>query len=118
MGKSNGNGVRDLGFLDDAELARMLSARYRVPLVELDEYEVPRTVLDLVPRELCERFVVLPVSMAGRSLIVAMADPTNQSAVDALVTETGYAVEPVIATEAGVRAASVKYYGPIARSPR
>jgi hypothetical protein len=46
-----------------------------------------------------------------------MADPTNQSAVDALVTETGYAVEPVIATEAGIRAALVRYYGAGARSP-
>jgi type IV pilus assembly protein PilB len=65
----------------------------------------------LVPRDLCERHRVLPVSRAGSSLIVAMADPTNLAATDDLKAHTGMNVEPVIATEAAIRAAVERYYG-------
>jgi hypothetical protein len=50
MAKNKDNGVRHLGLLGDSELARRLSAEYRIPLIDLDEYKVSRDVLDLVPR--------------------------------------------------------------------
>lgn len=65
--------------------------QYRIRTITLEEYEVAREILALVPRELCARFVVVPVSRARTSRIVAMADPTN--------------------TEAAVRAAIRKHYG-------
>ena len=45
---------------------------------------------------------VIPVSRAGSSLIVAMADPTNLHAIDDIKFLTGYNVEPVVASETAI----------------
>ncbi|HEY8078636.1 MAG TPA: hypothetical protein VIF62_31110, partial [Labilithrix sp.] len=97
------------GFAPDVSF---LSQRYRVPTIHLDEYEVAPEILALVPRALCESQVALPVSRAGSSLIVAMADPTNETGRRALSEHTGYAIEIVIASEADIRRFIAKYYAP------
>jgi type IV pilus assembly protein PilB len=81
-----------------------------VPTINLDEYEVDPDILKLVQREQCEKHRVLPVSRAGSSLIVAMADPTNLNAIDDLKFLTGYNIEPVIASEMAIAASIEKYF--------
>lgn len=107
---SNGSGHRKPPISAD-EAAKLLSMRYRVPTIDLSEYEVAPEILALVPRELCERHIVLPVSRAGDSLIVAMTDPTDSTSRDALKEHTGFDIEPVIASEGAIRAAIARYYG-------
>jgi type IV pilus assembly protein PilB len=113
-GKSNGSsgsGPKKPSTLTDEEIAKRLSMQYRVPTVDLGTYEVASEILTLLPRALCERHIVLPVSRAGSSLIVAMVDPSNLGAIDELKFVTGYNIEPVIATETAIRAAIARYYG-------
>ena len=76
-GNNLGYTLAKLGYVSDDEITSFLSQQYRVPTINLEEYEVDADVLKLVPKEPCERHKVLPVSRTGNSLIVAMADPTN-----------------------------------------
>src|SRR5271169_3175322 len=109
-GQNLGYTLAKLGFVSDDEITSFLSQQYRVPTVNLEEYEVDADVLKLVPKEPCERHKVLPVSRTGNSLIVAMADPTNLNAIDDLKFLTGYNIEPVIASETSIHTAIEKYY--------
>ncbi|MBK8217364.1 MAG: type IV-A pilus assembly ATPase PilB [Myxococcales bacterium] len=99
-----------LGFVSDQDITNFLSQQYRVPTIQLDEYEIDADILKLVQREQCERHKVIPVSRAGSSLIVAMADPTNLHAIDDLKFLTGYNIEPVIASENAILAAIERNY--------
>jgi type IV pilus assembly protein PilB len=112
MSKKNGSGGKptNLGALSDTETAERLSMQYRVPMIKLDEYEIDPAIIALVPRDLCERHRAIPVSRAGSSLIVAMIDPTNAAAIEAVKEHTAMNVEPVIATEAAIVAAIARYY--------
>jgi type IV pilus assembly protein PilB len=109
-GNNLGYTLAKLGYVSDDEITSFLSQQYRVPTINLDEYEVDADVLKLVPKEPCERHRVLPVSRTGNALIVAMADPTNLNAIDDLKFLTGYNIEPVIASETSIHAAIEKYY--------
>src|SRR5512140_295819 len=109
-GNALGYTLQKLGFLSDTEITNFLSQQYRVPTVNLEEYEIDADILKLVSRDQCERHRVLPVSRAGSSLIVAMADPTNLNAIDDLKFLTGYNIEPVIASEGAILANVEKYY--------
>jgi type IV pilus assembly protein PilB len=109
-GNNLGYTLAKLGYVSDDEITSFLSQQYRVPTINLEEYEVDADVLKLVPKEPCERHKVLPVSRTGNSLIVAMADPTNLNAIDDLKFLTGYNIEPVIASESSIHAAIEKYY--------
>ena len=109
-GQNLGYTLSKLGYVSDDEITNFLSQQYRVPTVNLDEYEVDAEILKLVPKEPCERHKVIPVSRTGNALIVAMADPTNLNAIDDLKFLTGYNIEPVIASESAIHAAIEKYY--------
>ena len=109
-GQNLGYTLAKLGYVSDEEITSFLSQQYRVPTVNLEEYEIDAEILKLVPKEPCERHKVLPVSRTGNALIVAMADPTNLNAIDDLKFLTGYNIEPVIASETAIHNAIEKYY--------
>ena len=109
-GQNLGYTLAKLGYVSDDEITSFLSQQYRVPTVNLEEYEIDAEILKLVPKEPCERHKVVPVSRTGNALIVAMADPTNLNAIDDLKFLTGYNIEPVIASETAIHGAIEKYY--------
>jgi type IV pilus assembly protein PilB len=99
-----------LGYISDGEITDFLSAQYRLPAVNLDDYDIEDDVIKLVAKDVCEKHRVIPVSRSGSSLIVAMADPTNLHAIDDIKFLTGYNVEPVVASETAVATAIERYY--------
>lgn len=99
--------MRDL--VGGTEMTAFLSQRYRVPTVDLVAVEITEEVLTLVPRELCERHLVIPVSEVTGSLILAMTDPDDARALDAIAKATGMSVDPVIASVDEIRAALLRY---------
>ena len=99
-----------LGYISDGEITDFLSAQYRLPAVNLEEYDIEEDVIKLVAKDVCEKHRVMPVSRSGSTLIVAMADPTNLHAIDDIKFLTGYNVEPVVASETAVHAAIERYY--------
>jgi type IV pilus assembly protein PilB len=109
-GQNLGYTLAKLGFISDQEITNFLSQQYRVPTINLEEYEIDAEILKLVNKEQCEKHRVIPVSRAGSSLIVAMADPTNLHAIDDLKFLTGYNIEPVIASETAILTAVERYY--------
>jgi type IV pilus assembly protein PilB len=109
-GQNLGATLAKLGYISDGEITNFLSAQYRVPAVNLDEYEIDQEVLKLVSREVCDKHKIIPVSRAGSSLIMAMADPTNLHAIDDIKFLTGFNVEPVVSSETAIQAAVERYY--------
>ena len=100
-----------MGYISDQEITEFLSQQYRVQSIDLAEFEIDAEVLKLVTQEVCDRHRIIPVSRAGSSLIVAMADPSNLHAIDDIKFLTGYNVEPVVASEAAIRHAIETSYG-------
>jgi type IV pilus assembly protein PilB len=109
-GQNLGYTLAKLGYVSDGEITNFLSSQYRLPAINLDEYEIDSEVLRLVSQEVCLRHKVLPVSRSGSSLILAMADPTNLHAIDDIKFLTGYNVEPVVASEMAIAQAVDRYY--------
>ena len=109
-GQNLGYTLAKLGYISDGEITNFLSSQYRLPAINLDEYEIDSDVVKLVAREVCEKHKIIPVSRSGQSLIVAMSDPTNLNAMDDIKFLTGYNVEPVVASETAIQAAVDRYY--------
>jgi type IV pilus assembly protein PilB len=109
-GASLGYALAKMGFISDQEITEFLSQQYRVQAIDLSEYEIDREVIKLISNEVCLRHKIIPVSRAGSSLIVAMADPSNLHAIDDIKFLTGYNVEPVVSSEAAIVAAIERHY--------
>jgi type IV pilus assembly protein PilB len=104
-GTNLGNALARLGYISDEKITSFLSAQYRVPAINLDEYELDPDVVKLVPKEICQKHRIVPLSRSGTALVVAMADPTNLTAMDDIKFLTSLTVEPVVASETSILAA-------------
>jgi type IV pilus assembly protein PilB len=101
-----------LGFMTDEDISGLLSRRYGVPPVGLDNLEIDPAVIDVIPAETARKYHVLPLSRVAKALRLAMADPTNLVAIDDISFMTGFKVEPVVASEPALEDAIHRYYDP------
>ncbi len=105
-----GSALIKTGAIEESKLTDFLSRQYGVPAINLKDFDIDSEIIKLVPKDVAEKHLVIPVNRAGPSLIVAMCDPSNIYAVDDLKFLTGYNIEPVVASEISVREAIEKYY--------
>jgi type IV pilus assembly protein PilB len=102
-----------LGYVKEEDLTRILSQQYGVPSIHLPKVEIDDTVVKLIPSEVAQKYLIMPVQRAGSTLTIAMVDPTNVFAMDDIKFMTGYNVEPVVASEVSIKEAIDRYYGSI-----
>ena len=116
LGEQKSSGTRvgynlvKLGFIPELELTKVLARQYKMPAVDLSKFEVDPRIVKLVPADLAVKHLVLPLKRDGRTLTVAMADPTNMGVVEDLKFITRYDIFPVIAGEFTLKNAIEKHY--------
>jgi type IV pilus assembly protein PilB len=109
-GQRLGYNLVKMGFVQETEITKMLARQYRMPAVDLARFEVDPKIVKLIPADVALKHLVLPLKREGRTLTVAMADPTNLSVLDDLKFITRYDIFPVIAGEYTLRTALDKNY--------
>jgi type IV pilus assembly protein PilB len=100
-----------LGFVSEEDITECLSQQFGVPSINLAHFEIDAGVIKLIPADVARKYNILPVNKTGATITIAMADPTNVFAMDDIKFMTGYNVEPVVASELGIKAAIDNYYG-------
>jgi hypothetical protein len=104
----------EVGALQEPEVVAALAAALHLPTLELANVEVEPAVLALVPFELALEHGVLPVSLTAERglevLSLAMLDPTNKQALEAVTVQSGRHVRPFVAGEATLFAAMRRLY--------
>jgi len=99
-----------LGLVQELEITKLLARQYRMPAVDLSRFEVDPKIIKLVPADMATKSVVLPLKREGRTLTVAMADPTDLGLLEDLKFITRFDLFPVIAGEYTLRNLIEKYY--------
>ncbi len=99
-----------LGILPEVELTKFLARNSRMPAVDLTKFEVDPRIVKLIPAELATKHLVLPLKRDGRTLTVAVADPTNMGILEDLKFITRYDIFPVLAGEFTLRNVIDKQY--------
>ena len=97
-GQSLGRTLVEIGILTEGQLVAALARQVGMSFVDLDEYQVDRSAVSMVPAALCRRYTVLPVGFQDGALVLATADPGNVVAVDDVRTVSGMTVLPIVAT--------------------
>ena len=100
-----------LGFIQENELTKMLARQYKMPAIDLARFEVDPKIAKMIPADLATKNLVIPLKRDGRTLTIAMADPTNLGVLDDLKFITRYDIFPVIAGEFTLRNVIEKIYG-------
>jgi type II secretory ATPase GspE/PulE/Tfp pilus assembly ATPase PilB-like protein/ActR/RegA family two-component response regulator len=96
--------------ISEGDLAARVAGHYRLPLADLQSGEAP--ALSLVPERTARRFLVYPLRATDRELVVAVANPTDLDAEQALGFASGRAVVTEIAAPSTIQEAIDKRYAP------
>lgn len=99
-----------LGFLSEETVSGILSEQYGLQIVELDGFAIEDQTINLIPRELATKHLLVPLVIKDRALTVAMADPSNIVAINDIKFITGYDIQVVLATESDIKATHEKFY--------
>ncbi len=99
-----------MGVLPEVEITKVLARQHRMPAVDLSRFEVDQKILKLIPSDVARKHCVLPLKREGRTLTVAMADPTDHGLLQDLKFITRFDLFPVLAGEFTLRNLIEKYY--------
>ena len=99
-----------MGLVDQQKVTEGLAEQWGMPVVNLEETNIPAKVIELVPQTMCEIYKIMPVSLKGDVLTVAMADPQNVGALDDLRNFLGHEIRGAVSNEADVAAAVERNY--------
>ncbi|HEX4435636.1 MAG TPA: ATPase, T2SS/T4P/T4SS family [Solirubrobacteraceae bacterium] len=88
----------DQGAITNDGLARALAERYGLDHLDLGIFQVDMSAANLISTTVAKRYQAVPVAFADkRTLLVAMADPSNVLAVDDIAIMTGHEVRVAVA---------------------
>ena len=100
-----------LGFVPEIEVTKMLARQHKMPAVDLSRFELDPKIAKMIPADLAQKHLVIPLKRDGRTLTVAMADPTNLGVLEDLKFITRYDIFPVLAGEYTLRGMIEKTFG-------
>jgi type IV pilus assembly protein PilB len=98
-----------LGLITEEQLVHFLSSQYGIPEVTFPEKIAPEIIRLIQPR-IARKYGVVPIGRTLGSVTVAVADPTNLSALDDVAFMTGLKVVPAIASPSIIRQAIEHHY--------
>jgi type IV pilus assembly protein PilB len=103
-GRPTGQVLVEEGVLRYDQLARVLAERFGLDYVDLSNYELDLGAVNLLGAEAARRYQAVPIGfLEDRTLLVAMADPTNVLTVDDISMITGMKVKPAAASQEDIR---------------
>lgn len=91
------------GHINDEQLTKTLATVSKVPYVNLSKARIEPKTLDLLPQDIAEHYMAVPLGKMQNRLVVAMLDADNVQAVDFLSNKIGKPLKVYAASESGIR---------------
>ncbi len=91
------------GHVSNEDLTKTVSRITKVPYVNLSAVQIDPDVLELLPQDIAERYMAVPLGEMQQRLVVAMLDADNVQAVDFLSNKIGRSLKVYAASEEGIR---------------
>lgn len=95
--------------IDEETLSRAIAKISGVNYVNLTNAAINQEVLTLLPEEIAERFMAVPIAEVENRIAVAMVDANNVQAVDYLANIIGRPLKVYMSSESGIRQVLSQY---------
>lgn len=97
------------GHLPDEALTKVIAKVNHIPYVNLLDARIDKNVLRLLPKEIAERYMAVPLGQIKGRLVVAMLDADNVQAVDYLAKRINRPIKVYTGSEEGIRQVLKQY---------
>ncbi|CAM4266093.1 GspE/PulE family protein [Vibrio agarivorans] len=110
-GRKLGAALIELGFLTEQQMLNFLSQQLNLPLIDLSRAQVDVDAVQLLPEVHARRLRALVIGQTDHSLRVAMSDPADLFAQEALLSQLpNHSIDFVIAPEKQIVEGFDRYY--------
>lgn len=83
-------------FVSPEDLTSVLSVQMNVPFIDLKRHTLQPEALKLVNEWMARKHNLVPLDIVGDELVLVMADPGDVQAINDVVTQSGFKVQPAI----------------------
>ena len=94
-----GQALVDLGFVTEEAVARTLSRQLQIPYVDLNKIVLDPEVVATIPENVARKNKVLAIGKRPGEILVALADPLNIFAIDAVSAHINATLVPCVAMD-------------------
>ncbi len=113
MSKSGGrlgNILRQLDYIEDNTIFNFLSRQHNYPAVVIKNEPPSKDAVNLMSYEVAKEYMAFPLRMAGNTLQITMAEPSDATAVEELQNTLNKELSICVSTESDIIEAYVRYY--------
>lgn len=100
-----------LGYVDANEISNLQASKFGYETVNLSGYEIPPSVVEMVPESVARENVVIPLGLDSDSLVVAISDPMKFEVLDKLRFILNREIKVKVASNEAILAAINRHYG-------
>jgi type IV pilus assembly protein PilB len=104
-----------LGFVTEEDLKQALCIQLNVPFIEPDAIKIDPAIGKAISEGYAVAHRLVPISRVGRTLTVAMDDPSDRLCVEELQASTGYIITVVVSTASAIHKLLRRVYGEAAQ---
>ncbi|MDE1919928.1 MAG: Flp pilus assembly complex ATPase component TadA [Candidatus Omnitrophica bacterium] len=105
------------GLVSEQDLLVLLMRELHIPSIDLTKYRLDDRLKNVIVEKTARQYVVVPLSLLGQTLTVAIADPLNVFIMDDLRNITGKEIEFVIAPASQILKVMDRFYKPAPQVP-
>ena len=99
------------GFVSEKDMLSAIEKQYGLSAISLNGMGVPsEDVVKMVGADVAKKFGIFPVGLEGKTLLIAIADPTDLKTIDDITFKLGIRVKPLLALESQIMEAIGIYY--------
>ena len=108
-GQSLFSALTSKGLIEDGMLQRAIARVQNVPYVNLDNVKIPQEVLVMIPQDVAERSMCVPLGEVHGQLLIAMLDVSDIQLTDYLSTLLQRPIRAVMTSKEGVQHILMQY---------
>ena len=109
-GKRLGAVLLENGYITETQLIDVLKIQLGIDFIDVNKETIDPSMASIVPKSIAEQYHVVPIKLEKDKLILAMQDPLNFRALEAVKQITKYKVTPYIAYASAVERAILVLY--------
>jgi len=100
-----------LGYVDEQDLSNLQASQYGFEFVDLENLDIPSSVIALVPESVARENIVLPLEVNEDRIRVALANALDLEVLDKLRFILNREIDPVVASKDAIQNAINRHYG-------
>jgi type IV pilus assembly protein PilB len=105
-----GEVIVGLGFAKEEDIAYCLSLQFGYPYLPLYNYEISDEVTNIIPKNVCMHYCLIPIDKIGNTLTIAMSNPLNVQAIEDLEEIIHCDIQIFVSTPSDIRKSIDKFY--------